>query len=117
MNNMNNMNNINNMNICILDLGDHYIISVINNESYEVAKHLYSLIGISINEISTNVIVNKEILHFIYESIGRVLPYSFHENINLPLKLQIDISKIVEFVTLRKFWESLENPLKKYENN
>lgn len=125
-----------NLNICILDSGEYYIISVIN-DTYEIVKHLYSLIGITINKINTDIFVNKETLDYIYESIGKVIFYDttdyinesigrviFHdttitklpkENVNLLLKLKIDISKIIEFVQVRKFWESLQYPLKAYE--
>ena len=107
------------MDIIIFDTGDNYIITPIN-ESYNVAKELYSMIGITINEMVTNVQANKDTLQFIYDSIGRIISYGFRDtdstrNVDLPLKLKMDIANIVEFAKIKSFWENLQYPNEWYD--
>lgn len=102
--------------LIILDLGDNYILTT-KNVSYNDAIYLYKHMEISINEITTNIFMNQDIMEFVYELIGHVISYGFSDNdanilIDIPEKLKKDIQKIIEFYKIKSFWENMQFPAK-----
>jgi hypothetical protein len=114
--------------ISIIDTGDNYIITQINDVSgYEGGIKLYSSMDISINEIITDIVVsNNDVYDFIVNNIGRVLSYNIDDTydpeskIDIPSKLKNDIIIAADFYKIKKFWENLQYPQKnisKYDDN
>lgn len=114
--------------ISIIDTGDNYIITQINDVSgYEGGIKLYSSMDISINEIITDIVVsNNDVYDFIVNNIGRVLSYNIYDTydpeskIDIPSKLKNDIIIASDFYKIKSFWENLQYPQKnisKYDDN
>lgn len=96
----------------ILDTGDNYILAL-NNDSYNDAIKLYELLDITVNTIPTNLNISKDIVQFVYSSIGKIISYGFSDNNNDILsKLIIDIQKTVDYYKIKDYWYKFQYPQK-----
>lgn len=103
--------------LVILDTGDNYIL-VLKGGGYIDAIRFYKDIDLTINEIPTGHVINKSVVKFVHENIGRVIPYGFAEldHCNMITMLLTDIEKTISYYKVREFWDVLKKTPSKYED-
>jgi hypothetical protein len=97
-------------NIIILDTGAEYIIAN-DNKHIDTAVKLYESMEVTIYQKKLDVLATKDEMQFIYDNIGRIIPSLFAHQIDIPKKIEEDVSMALTFYKSKTFWKNLEGNL------
>ena len=97
-------------NIIILDTGAEYIIAN-DNKHIDTAVKLYESMQVTIYQKKLDILATKDEMHFIYDNIGRVIPSLFGHQIDIPKKIEEDVSIALTFYKSKTFWKNMTGTL------
>lgn len=93
-------------NIIILDTGAEYILAL-DNTHVETAMKLYESMEVTPYKKVLDSMATADEMRFVCETLGRVVPCTFTNSIDIPKKLEEDVAMALRFYKCKAFWKNI----------